>query len=52
MVIYDVHYREKGNKDAELKVISVVGHDRESCKAIALSRIGEHHTIVKMTRVG
>lgn len=52
MVIYDVYYREKGNKNAELKVIGVTGYNRESCKTIALSQIGKTNTIVKMVKVG
>ena len=52
MTIYDVYYREKGKPNSQLKIISVVGNDRECCKNIALSKIGSGNTIVKMVKIG
>ena len=52
MVIYDVDYREKGKKLAEVKSVTVCGMNRESCKLIAQAKIGEKNTIIKMVKVG
>lgn len=50
MAIYDVYYRKKRDKKAEVLTIWVNAHDTESARLIAKENISEDFTIVRIKK--
>ncbi|MGU8834191.1 hypothetical protein ACSW8S_16585 (plasmid) [Clostridium perfringens] len=51
MAIFDVYYREKGNKNDELKTKTISAHTKSSALIIAKGSIPKNMTIEKCIKV-
>ena len=50
MNFYDVYYRKRGDKNAEIKVKSFCAETKESAKLIAKGIISSEYTIIEIKK--